>query len=117
MSDEGRDHAEYLWGKIAEEGKAKYMGGQKAHGGSLPRKACLPHAIEEALDLPTYLFTLQDQHAEVIEHLDLALYEMDQEDGQGGFDPQFPLYRHVLAARNILLVGNPEGVEEEEKDD
>jgi hypothetical protein len=46
--------------------REKYRKGQKEHGGNCWEKpGMLAHALEEAADLPVYLYTLQDQIAAI----------------------------------------------------
>jgi hypothetical protein len=48
--------------KFCEELDVKYRAGQKEHGGEMWMKdGMLTHAIEEAIDLVVYLYTLRAQ--------------------------------------------------------
>jgi len=97
-------HAGYISHKIQTLVHAKYLKGQAEHGGDISRKNTLPMAIEEALDLPVYLLILEDNIRLAIEELLNAESELIQH----------PALARVFRARNILTVGNPEGIPEEE---
>lgn len=55
-------HREQIVTRLADRFRAKYDKGQVEHGGRLWEKPdMLAHAIDEVLDLVSYLFTLEDQ--------------------------------------------------------
>ncbi len=113
VSPEAINHANYLSNKIAQRCEAKYLKGDKEHRGSLSRKMTLPHALDEALDLPIYLITLEDNIDEAIRHLRIAEGVLH---GWSDMIEQCALVSNaVTQALNILTVGNPEGVPEEER--
>lgn len=57
-----RRHVQQILVRFNRELRAKYARGQREHGGNLwERHDVLDCAIEEAIDLVTYLFTLRDQ--------------------------------------------------------
>ena len=100
-------HREHVVDEIGEYINEKYLKGQKAHGGHLWRKNLTPHAIEEAADLCVYLFTKREQEVKVCNLLREALEDILNNDEDVAFDK-------IQNARNILTIGNPEGIEEEE---
>ncbi len=62
MTHDQEVHLSGIIRRYASEVDRKYRRGQQEHGGDLFAKTgLLPMAIEEALDLPVYLYTLNDQ--------------------------------------------------------
>ena len=102
-----KEHAAYIADRAREEIFNKYMRGDERHGGRLWRKPCLAHAREEAQDQMVYLIALADQIGEAI-----ALAE----DITGYFIGDHPVKRMAQSIINTLTIGNPEGVQEEERD-
>lgn len=86
--------------------REKYMIGQAEHGGKLWRKSTLGFLSEEVLDFVSYVAVLGPQLKEVEALLEEALLPTTN-----------PVYYQdrIQKALNILRVGNPEGVPEEEK--
>lgn len=57
-----RAHVDRILSKFNADLLAKYEAGQVEHGGNLWEKpGILDHAIEEAIDLVVYLYTLKEQ--------------------------------------------------------
>lgn len=55
-------HLRRILDAFGADARAKYAAGQREHGGNLWEKpGMLEHAIEEAIDLVVYLFTLREQ--------------------------------------------------------
>ena len=103
------EHREHIVDEIGEYINEKYLKGQKAHGGHLWRKNLTHHAIEEAADLCVYLFTKREQESLIVGHLVMALGNIHAGDDDVAYD-------HIQNAINILTIGNPEGIEEEERE-
>lgn len=62
MDAEHEAHAERILTKFNADLRAKYEAGQIEHGGNLWEKpGMLEHAIEEAIDMVVYLYTLKEQ--------------------------------------------------------
>lgn len=56
------DHMNRILAQFNADLRAKYTAGQREHGGKLWEKpGMLDHAIEEAIDLVVYLYTLREQ--------------------------------------------------------
>lgn len=94
------DHIEYILGKVNELFPPKYLDGAARHRGKLWRKNSDDFLTEEILDFLSYHFTGIEQKLESIAKLDAALEASD--------------WGMVIEARNILTIGNPEGIPEEE---
>lgn len=57
-------HLQRILTTFTADARAKYEAGQSEHGGELWEKdGMLEHAIEEAIDLVVYLYTLREQRA------------------------------------------------------
>ena len=55
-------HIGRILAQFSADAHAKYALGQQEHGGSLWEKpGMIEHAIEEAIDLVVYLYTLREQ--------------------------------------------------------
>lgn len=55
-------HLMRILDKFSADARAKYEAGQREHGGELWEKpGMLEHAIEEAIDMVVYLYTLKEQ--------------------------------------------------------
>lgn len=68
-----RRHALQIFGSILRQGIAKYMKGQKEHGGKLweiPALTLLGFAQEEVIDQGSYLWTLPRQLKRAIKQLE-----------------------------------------------
>lgn len=62
MTPEQTAHRERVIAQVTADIRAKYDAGQESHGGNLWEKpGMLEAAIEEVLDLATYLYTLREQ--------------------------------------------------------
>lgn len=62
MSPEHEAHLQRILDRFTADARTKYEAGQQEHGGRLWEKSgMLDHAIEEAIDLVVYLFTLREQ--------------------------------------------------------
>ena len=62
MTQEHDAHCEGIVDRFAADFRTKYRKGQAEHGGKMWLKpGMLDHAIEEAIDLVCYLYTLRDQ--------------------------------------------------------
>lgn len=62
MDAEHQAHAARILAKFNADLLAKYEAGQAEHGGNLwEKKGMLEHAIEEAIDMVVYLYTLKEQ--------------------------------------------------------
>ena len=62
MSPEHEAHCERIVNQFSDDFRKKYQKGQAEHGGRIWTKpGMLDHAIEEAIDLVCYLYTLRDQ--------------------------------------------------------
>ena len=71
LTAQQQDHLDRVTRRFVEDCSAKYVNGQRRHGGNLFAKpAVLTMAIEEALDLPVYLYTLRDQIHELLAAFD-----------------------------------------------
>jgi hypothetical protein len=69
LAPENRAHLDRLLTRIGNDLSQKYRNGQREHGGNLWEKpGMLECAIEEALDLLTYLYTLLEQRESGFEH-------------------------------------------------
>jgi len=69
MDDAQRAHLERIQKRIAHDLAQKYEDGQVHHGGNLWEKpGMLEAAIEECLDLCTYLYTLLEQRERGFAH-------------------------------------------------
>lgn len=83
----------------------KYLKGASKHGGNIQRKLMIPHALEEAVDQMVYLLTLKEQWQDMV---DLVL-DIREDLEHGG-----NIHNKVVSLANILIMGNPEGIIEEE---
>lgn len=55
-------HLARILNTFTQDARAKYAKGQREHGGNLwETPGILDHAIEEAIDLVVYLYTLKEQ--------------------------------------------------------
>ena len=62
LTTEQVSHLERVIGQHDALTVAKFCNGQREHGGDLHRKpGMLAHALDEAADLPVYLWTLREQ--------------------------------------------------------
>ena len=62
MDPEHTAHLARILKQFSADASAKYSAGQAEHGGNLWEKpGMLDHAIEEAIDLVVYLYTLREQ--------------------------------------------------------
>lgn len=62
MDEMHRRHLYRILEQFNNEAAAKYQAGQEEHGGELwMKKGLLDKAIEEAIDLVIYLYTLKEQ--------------------------------------------------------
>ena len=62
MEPEHQAHVERILNAVNAELRTKYARGQEEHGGRMWEKSgMLEHAIEEAIDLVVYLYTLREQ--------------------------------------------------------
>lgn len=62
MTSEHEQHLERILSRFVADCRAKYEAGQIEHGGELWKKpGILENAIEEAIDLIVYLYTLREQ--------------------------------------------------------
>ncbi len=62
MDVQSEAHRKRIVDRFTADFNAKYENGQRDHGGLMCEKpGMLQHAIEEALDLVAYLYTLQEQ--------------------------------------------------------
>ncbi|HUR19845.1 MAG TPA: hypothetical protein VMZ90_03500 [Vicinamibacterales bacterium] len=62
MDAEHQAHATRILSKFNADLLAKYEAGQAEHGGNLwEKRGMLEHAIEEAIDMVVYLYTLKEQ--------------------------------------------------------
>lgn len=93
MTPEG--HKKSISDRWTKAFNAKYDQGQREHGGNLWEKPTLDAAIEEALDLPAYLYTLRDQLDEAISNLEAATLREGTAEG----------WRYVYRALSILRTG------------
>ena len=108
------EHAHHVSNRFRERMFKKYRQGQEEHGGDLSRKAVQGHIMEEAIDQAVYLETHMDHLDEIDRYLQRALESLDKChcDGQ-----EFRgAYEAIIKAHNILTIGNPEGIEEEERE-
>lgn len=87
--------ADLVWNEAREYGVKKWSAGQAKHGGDLTRKPCLKEAIDEAVDMVSYLFVLRNQIEVAKLHLAEALATGSRE--------------AIEAALNILNTGNVDG--------
>ena len=103
-----REHAEYIFERIRSLGVIKYLSGDEEHGGDLSRKATHTHLLDEVLDLNVYLVNHLDHLDDVRERLEDLIIKAERiEDDE--------IRTALIEAHNILTIGNPEGVEEEER--
>ncbi len=62
MDAEHEAHLTRILDRFSADTRAKYESGQREHGGNLWEKpGMLEQAIEEAIDMVVYLYTLQEQ--------------------------------------------------------
>ena len=62
MDADHEAHLQRILTQFNADARAKYEAGQVEHGGDLWRKpGMLDHAIEEAIDLVVYLYTMREQ--------------------------------------------------------
>lgn len=62
MDLEHEAHLARILGQFSADAHAKYQAGQREHGGKLWEKpGMLDRAIEEAIDMVVYLYTLREQ--------------------------------------------------------
>jgi len=109
----GTEHAEYVASLAKTKIYNKYLVGQKLHGGFLDRKATAGMALEEALDQVVYLITHLD-HLKEIEELAMEIAYQSQEGSI--VDQRYQIVNKCAGSIiNILRIGNPEGVKEEDK--
>jgi hypothetical protein len=104
-----KQHMENIADWFKEKATTKYFRGQKEHGGKLWRKPALKLLGDEILDMPIYFRVLEEQQEEVLNQLQKALTK---------YTHNYTLWSimvHVQKAYNILKVGNPEGIAEEER--
>lgn len=74
-----QDHADKLGNEVRQRLIAKYLKGQKEHGGELWRKrGIIDMAIEEAIDQAVYLLTLKEQLNELERELNVRLGEIGE---------------------------------------
>lgn len=70
MTKEQRAHLGRVVDEHVERIGRKYTNGQKEHGGNCWEKpGMLAHAMDEAADLPVYLYTLAEQMRDLIYRL------------------------------------------------
>jgi nucleoside 2-deoxyribosyltransferase len=86
MSSDQEAHLAQIINKFIRRVIAKYLAGQKEHGGNLFDKPNLPMLLEEVLDQVVYGFTLEEQIKRAVS----LMFEDDE-------------------AMNILIAGNPQG--------
>lgn len=106
------EHREYLVKEIANYIDNKYKKGQEAHGGKLWRKNMTPHAVEEAADLCVYLFTKREQERLLSRKINILIAYI--EGMQTYAHDKEKAISLVQEIKNIITIGNPEGIEEEE---
>lgn len=97
----GEEHLAALLARQNARVQRKYRRGQAEHGGMLHRKPVLPYLLEEVDDLVVYADTHARQQALVVELLGKALSEKS--------------FTLVAQAFNVLVIGNIDGVPEEER--
>lgn len=88
--------ADQIASEAARRIRVKFVAGQAEHGGNLFRKRVLHEAIDEAVDMFTYLHVLADQAGKALSLLDT-------------YANRCTLPPEIARARNILRFGNPEG--------
>lgn len=74
MTDAQKAHVESLLGKFQAEATEKYSKGAEEHGGNIwdiPATKLLDNAIEEAIDLIVYLYTLRNKLSNPSNHSSL----------------------------------------------
>lgn len=106
------EHRESLVREIGEYINQKYKKGQEAHGGHLWRKNMTPHAVEEAADLCVYLFTKREQERLLSRKINILIAYI--EGMQTYAHDKEKAISLVQEIKNIVTIGNPEGIEEEE---
>jgi len=100
MGRTANDHIEYILSSVSDRLPEKYLKGVAEHKGSLWRKRVDPFQTDELIDFIVYHFTDLEQKEESIAKLEAAINSRD--------------WGLVREARNILTIGNPEGIPEEE---
>lgn len=94
------DHIERILEKFSKRYKTKYLKGQAEHGGRLWRKSTRDALIEETLDFISYVDCIEEQTNEAIRFLIKGRVNKD--------------WTAIEAALNLLLVGNEDGVPEDD---
>lgn len=62
MDEQHEAHLRRILDDFNADTRAKYEAGQREHGGNLWEKGgMIEHALEEAIDLVVYLYTLREQ--------------------------------------------------------
>ena len=97
------NHPDKIAAWISSAVSAKYVTGQKEHGGNLRHKPVLPNMVEEIVDLVVYVAVLQEQVDLVLRLLEMA-YKLDSPHDK----------RYVMAAIDVLVTGNMQGKVEDE---
>ena len=100
MARTSNDHIDHILSIVNKLFPAKYLAGAVEHKGNLWRKRTDKFQTEELMDFMSYHFTSLEQKDETIAKLDAAISATD--------------WGLVREARNILVIGNPEGIPEEE---
>jgi len=106
-------HEQDLAGWFTGLMSSKYRAGQEEHGGRLWRKPMVNHMIEEIVDLAVYMGTHRVQMLKVKGLLFEALENMMRAEAAGVMP--IPGRDAVQQAFNLMIEGNVEGEEEEER--
>jgi len=100
VSRTSNDHIEYILSNVSDRLPEKYLKGVAEHKGNLWRKRVDAFQTDEVIDFIVYHFTNLEQKEEAIAKLGSALGARD--------------WGLVKESLNILTIGNPEGIPEEE---
>lgn len=74
MTEDHEEHLQTIKDRFFADVDNKYRAGQVEHGGKLwEKKKLITMAIEEAVDILVYLYTLEDQLDELSDALNVSL--------------------------------------------
>ena len=114
MESKQEDHLAQLIDDFSMATDLKYRKGQKEHGGNLRRKSTLVFMEEEILDFWTYYHVHKEHISDVVKILDDVLKDDTIESNKDDvFAANEALIEAVRKVRNILVIGNEEGIKEE----
>lgn len=100
-----QEHAAQIASRFCMDHREKYQKGQTEHGGLLHKKRVIEKLWEEVLDFVSYSDVIMRQWQQIDTITEKALKD--------GSDQAAQLA--LQAILNIVRIGNPEGIQEEER--